>query len=94
MVTNEESQNVFVEDEVSRQSVQSFETQAPLMTQFLIRYSGGLIKDEKRAVYVLVFIVFIATLASLFLFSSGGSSRGKKGTLPLPTTPQFSPYEE
>lgn len=39
---------------------------------FLVKYSGGLIKDENQASYVIIGLVVVAIIISLFLFFGGG----------------------
>ncbi len=41
----------------------------------LVKYSGGLIKDEQQANYVIIGLVVVMIIISLFLFFGGG---GKK----------------
>lgn len=50
---------------------QSFE--APKIIQWVIKYSGGLIKDEKQAGYVLFAFVALAIAISLMVFFGSGS---------------------
>lgn len=54
------------------------EPRNPKVIGWVIRYSGGLVKDETRASYVLlglVIVIFIAALVILFSFGFfGGSS--------------------
>ena len=62
----------------------------PKIIQWVIRYSGGLVKDEKQASYVLIGFVAVAIIVSLFLFFGGGE---KQETLPedFINQPQFLP---
>jgi len=51
----------------------------PKVIQWVIKYSGGLIKDEKQASYALIGFVAVAIIISLFLvFGSGGGAPGSK----------------
>ena len=43
----------------------------PKLVQVVIKYSGGLIKNEKHATYVLFGFVLIVTLVSFFLVFGG-----------------------
>jgi hypothetical protein len=52
----------------------------PKIIQWLVRYSGGLIKDEKQANYVLIGFVILIFFLSFFLLSS----RGEEQMRPLP----------
>ena len=38
------------------------------MADFIVKYSGGLIKDENQAAYVIIGLVIVAIIISLFLF--------------------------
>lgn len=49
------------------------EPTTPKIIQWTMRYSGGLIKDEKRASYVLIGFVVMVIIISLFLFLGEGS---------------------
>ena len=44
------------------------EPQSPKLIQWVLKYSGGLIKDERQANYVLVGFAVLAIGISLFLF--------------------------
>ena len=46
------------------------ETKAPKIIQLVIKYSRGMIKEQKQAEYALFGFVVIATFISLFLFFS------------------------
>ena len=55
------------------------------LADFLVKYSGGLIKDETQASYVIIGFVAVAIIISLFLFFGGGSSSyQEKVTTPIP----------
>jgi len=72
MEYNEPPKIVF-EDEQS-QRLRSFQTTTPKIVGWVIKYSGGLVKNEKQANYVLVgFIVVAIVVVIIFLFSGGGS---------------------
>ena len=49
------------------------EPQTPKIIQWTMKYSGGLIKNEKQANYVLLGFVALAIIVSLFLIFGGGS---------------------
>lgn len=51
----------------------SFQTQTPKIVGWVIKYSGGYVKDEKQANYVLIGFVAVGIVFSLFLFFGGGS---------------------
>jgi hypothetical protein len=42
------------------------------LADFLVKYSGGLIKDENQAAYVILGFVVVAIIVSLFLIFGGG----------------------
>lgn len=54
----------------------------PKIIQWVIKYSGGLVKDEKQASYVLIGFVVLAVVVSLFLIFGGGPSQPTEGTVP------------
>ena len=73
MDQNNEPPKIVFEGEEFRQPSQSFQTPTPKIVEWVIKYSGGAIKDEKQANYVLIGFVAVAIIASLFLFFGGGS---------------------
>jgi len=58
-----------------RRPAQTLYPETPKIIQWVIKYSGGLIKDKKQANYVLLGLVALAIIISLFLFFSGGSQK-------------------
>lgn len=48
----------------------SFEPKEPTPVRLLLKYSGGFIKDEEQANYVLVTLVVIVLAVSFYIFSS------------------------
>lgn len=50
----------------------------PKIIQWVVKYSGGLIKDERQANYVIFGFVVLAIILSLFFIFSGGSSKSEK----------------
>jgi len=70
---DDSSSRITFEDEEFQRPVQSFQTQTPKIIQWVIKYSGGAIKDEKQADYVLIgFVALAVIVASTFMFSGGG----------------------
>jgi len=61
-----------------QQSNRSFNTDASKMIQWVIKYSGGGLKDEKQASYTLIGFVVVMIGVSLFLIFSGGDESGAK----------------
>ncbi|MDP2704236.1 MAG: hypothetical protein Q8P01_03350 [bacterium] len=56
------------------QRSRSFQTPTPKIVQLVIKYSGGYVKDEKQATYVLIgFVALAIVVVIIFLFSGGGS---------------------
>lgn len=74
--TNEQPSVRF--DEEQRVGIPPTETSR--MVQWVMKYSGGLVKDEKQANYVLIGIALVAIGISLFLFV--GATRS-----PAPSSP-------
>jgi hypothetical protein len=48
---------------------------APKIIRWLIKYSGGLIKNEKQAFYVILGFIVLAIIISFLLFSGGGGEQ-------------------
>lgn len=44
----------------------------PKIIQWIIKYSGGLIKDEKQANHILIGFIIVAVIISLFIFFNNG----------------------
>ncbi|MDQ1299476.1 MAG: hypothetical protein QG636_144 [Patescibacteria group bacterium] len=66
------------------QQPRSFQTPKPKIVKWVMQYSGGYIKDEKQAQYVLLIAVGIAVLVAITApFVLGGGSASK----PLPWKP-------
>jgi len=74
------------------------ETNTPTMIKLVMKFSGGLVKSERQAVYVLLGFVVIAIAISLFLFFRDSTSQAPparyRGNIPdlpeykNPRTPQ------
>jgi len=58
-----------------QQSNQVFFPGTPKIIQWVIKYSGGLIKDEKQAQYVILGFVVLVIIISLFLIFGGGGKQ-------------------
>jgi len=63
------------------------ESSTPKIIQWTIKLSGGLIKNEKQAGYVLFGFVTIAIIVALFLVFSGGENKIEVPPLKLPPLP-------
>ncbi|MEK7104950.1 MAG: hypothetical protein AAB868_02835 [Patescibacteria group bacterium] len=48
----------------------------PKMVQWVMKISGGAIKEQKQAEYMLFGFVVVAIIVSLFLFFGGGGTAG------------------
>ena len=77
MDQNNEPSKIVFEGEEFQHSAQSFETPAPKIVQWVIKYSGGYVKDEKQASYVLIGFVAVAIIVSLFLIFGTGETLRK-----------------
>lgn len=75
-----------------RRSAQTFYPGTPKIIRWTIKYSGGLVKNEKQASYVLIGFVAVAIIIVLFLIFGGGEQ-----TTPPPESyiekPQFLPNQ-
>jgi len=58
-----------------QRSSQTFYSGTPRTVRWVIKYSGGFIKDEKQASYVLIGFVILATIVSLILLFGEGRKR-------------------
>ena len=73
MEKSNEPPRIKFEGDTWQQPAQFSKTKTPKIIRQIIIYSGGYIKNEKQASYVLMGFVIVAILISLFLFfgSSG-----------------------
>ena len=72
------SENVKSQDK-QQQSIQTFYPDAPKIIKWVVKYSGGLIKDEEEATYALLWFVVVSVIISLFLiFSRNGTGQNIK----------------
>ncbi|KKT29664.1 MAG: hypothetical protein UW15_C0008G0030 [Parcubacteria group bacterium GW2011_GWC1_44_10] len=74
--SNEPPKVVFEGEEFQHSTFRDFQTPTPKIVGWVIKYSGGAIKDEKQANYVLIGFVAVAIVVSLFLIFGGGGSAG------------------
>ena len=78
---DDSSSRIKFEGEEFRQSARSFQIPTPKIVQWVIKYSGGYVRDEKQANYVLIGFVSVAIIITIFLFyNSVTSSRSQKLT--------------
>ena len=59
-------------EQVKQAIATSQTSDAPKIVQLVMKISGGAIKDERQAEYVLLGFVVVAIIVSLFLFLGGG----------------------
>ena len=81
---NNEPPKIVFEGEEFQRTRQSFQTPTPKIVEWVIKYSGGLIKDENQANYVLIGFVAVAIILALFFIMSSGS--GANGPVPHGTS--------
>ena len=75
-----DSDNVPESQNGEQQPAQTFLPGTPKIIQWTIKCSGGLIKDEKQASYVLISFIVVAIIISLVLVFGGGE---KQNTPPV-----------
>ena len=66
-----------------QQSTQIFFPETPKMIQWVIKYSGGLIKDERQANYVLIGLIAMIIIFVIIFVVSGGSDQPTPGMIPV-----------
>lgn len=69
MNPNEPSKVTF-ESEQWQPPTRSVQSRTPKIVQWIITYSGGYVKDEKQAAYVLIGFFILAIIFSFMLFGS------------------------
>ncbi len=89
MDQNNEPPRIIFEGEEFQRPARSFNSENPKMIQWVIKYSGGYVKDETQAEYVLIGFVALAIIVSLFLFFGGN---GRPNMTPL--TPEQRSFME
>ena len=68
MDQNNEPGKIVFEGEKFQRTRQSFQTPTPKIVEWVIKYSGGYIKDEKQASYFLIGFVVVAIIVSFLSF--------------------------
>lgn len=87
MNPNNEPHRVELETD-SYQAVKYYrEPNTPGVVRWVIKYSGGLVKDGNQASYVLIGFVVVAIIISLFLIFGGSGTPASK----IPLSPFESP---
>ena len=92
MDQNNEPPKIVFEGEEFQRTRQSFQTPTPKIVEWVIKYSGGAIKDEKQANYVLIGFVAVAIIVSFFFVFGESVKKGPKLPPSLPTP--ISSYEK
>lgn len=82
MNPNESSKVTFTNEEW-RAPVGSVKQQRSGITQMLIQYSGGRIKNEQQATYILIAFIVVSCVITLFLFFGDSDSPVEKNIDPL-----------
>lgn len=65
-----------------RPAVRIFPPGTPKIIQWVIKYSGGLIKNEKQASYVIFGVVALIVIVVIAILVSGGPNQPTPGTIP------------
>lgn len=79
----QESRGQDTEAKLQEYKVERYDPETPKIIQWVMKYSGGLVKDQKQANYVLIGFAGMVIVLSLFLISSSYGGR----SLTLPPTP-------
>ena|SRR3989344_4046672 len=79
--------NTVTEFQDERPWSQTPRSNPPKIVQWAVKYSRGLIKDEKQASYVIWGFVALAMIISLFLFFGGGGIW--ENSRPDPNSPDY-----
>jgi len=88
MDQNNRSTRIVFEDEDLQRHRESFQTSTPKIVRWVIKYSGGIINDEKQANYFLIGFVVVAVIISLFLLFGGENNRISSPDSDLINSPQ------
>ena len=82
MDQNNEPSKIVFEGEEFQHPTRSFQTPTPKIVEWVIKCSGGYVKDEQQASYVLIGFVVVAIIVFLMVIFSGRSE-----IPPSPPTP-------
>lgn len=72
------------ENEEFQHSTRSFQNEKPKMPQWIINHSGGKIKNENTANFVLILFVILIIIISLFLIFGGKTTGSSEDIKILP----------
>ncbi|MFA4975410.1 MAG: hypothetical protein WC839_03065 [Candidatus Paceibacterota bacterium] len=68
-----------IEEQIQNVKQETFKNpETPKMVQWVIKYSGGIIKEQRQAEYILLGFVVVAIVVSLFLFFGGSKNNLQK----------------
>ena len=67
------SQERFTLNDKEQVRINHFQSQSPKMVQWIIKHSGGYIKNDKQANHVLIGIVLLSVITSFFFLSDFSS---------------------
>lgn len=78
MDPNNEPKKVVFEEENNWGAIKYYrQPTATKMVQWLVKHSGGLIKNDKQANYLLIAFALVIFAISLFIFFGGGHAQPK-----------------
>jgi hypothetical protein len=77
-----EVQGVQFEEDQWKSGLPTFADEGPWIVRLLIKYSGGTVRDQKTAEYILLGLVIVIIIVSVFLFFNGGGNRPTSGEVP------------
>ena len=79
---DDSSSRIKFEGEEFQRPRQSFQTPTPKIVEWVIKYSGGYIKDEKQASYFLIGFAAVAIVISAFLIFGNSTSGDLEKIIP------------
>jgi hypothetical protein len=77
MSPDNEPSHITFENEEQLRPAQSSNNKASGIAQWVMKNSGGSIKNETQANYVLIALIVLCAVTTLFLMLSGGKSKAK-----------------
>ena len=106
---NKNDEDIYLSDELKKSQIginlkkryeikDSYHHGTSKIIQWVIKYSGGLVKDEKQTNYVLIGFAAVAIVISLFLIFDGGPESSKEEQesimkMDIESRPQIYEYE-
>ena len=67
---NEPRRVIFEGEEFSQRPMPSFRNQRPKIVEWVIKYSGRLVKDENQARYAILGLIGLSLVIAIILFSN------------------------